>query len=158
MRILAMMLTLLLVACGTAATPDATGVPLAFGLVSFSGRDSVLAEFSKDHQVRVIEDSKLAAGDPRPAFSIYTVRVPNASDKGFSGELRLNFFNDRLMEVRFYPDDVSAYRSAMRADKPGRFDRYVETRTAEDYRGHWYVAWADKRLRDELDDWIERYA
>ena len=157
MRILASLLSLLLVACG--AAPNTAGVPLGFGLTSYSSKTDVLSGFADGHRTDVTENSSLGPNDKRPPFSIYTVRVSNVSDLGVAGELRLDFFNDRLMGAWFYPDDVPAYQAAMLSRRanvtaaPG-----VETWTARDYRGKWYIAWEDKALREERFDWIDRYA
>jgi hypothetical protein len=157
MRILIALLALLLVACGNnAVAPDAAGVPLAFGLVSFSSKADVLDTFAKGHRTELIEDSSLGPNDARPPYSVYTIEVLGIAHSGKPGRVLLSFFNDRLMGVWFYPDNVSAYRAAMQAGND--VDRHVVSWAAEDYRGHWYVAWEDKRLRDAMDDWIQRYS
>ena len=159
MRFLALFLTFFFIGCGSGISADTKGVPLAFGLTSFSSKSAVLAKFNQSHRTEVTEDSSLPPGDSRPPFSIYTVQVHQVSHKGFPGQVRLSFFNDRLMGVWFYPDDVAAYRSATNpVGSSHDLSRHVESWTAEDYRGKWYIAWEDKRLLDQSRDWIDRYA
>ena len=56
-----------------------------------------------------IEQSTLGPRDKRPRFDIYKVSIKNYSHLGISGELHVQFFNDRLMETWFYPSAFDKY-------------------------------------------------
>jgi hypothetical protein len=83
-----------------------------------------------------------------------------------SGSLEARFLNDRLMEVRFFPDDFDRYLIALSAS----FGRPLEsvqdsvirpnTRLwiAAGFEGRRFVGYGDTRLQEELDDWIRKYA
>ena len=62
-----------------------------------------------------VERSSLAPGDRRPPYNIVTLAVVEYRHLGVAGELRLVLFNDRLMNVWFYPIDVDAYMAALKS-------------------------------------------
>ena len=113
----------------------------------------------------IVEDSKLPEGDTRPPFDILTVSVGHFEHLHQVGELRLDFFNRRLVSTWFFPQDGQAFLATLRAhgiDLIGRHELsvapYTRIWTAKDYRGKMYVAWEDTRLRNQSNRWIERYS
>ncbi len=113
----------------------------------------------------VVEDSHLGANDRRPRFDIYTVCLKGFVHLGQEGELSLHFFNDRLMESRFFPNDVDAFLAALanagvdlRKQSEATAPPHTRLWTAMDYEKRKYVGWEDVRLADEMKYWIKRYA
>jgi len=114
---------------------------------------------------KVISDSRLGPGDPRPEFSEYTVLIENYEDLGVAGELQLQFLNERLMEADFFPVDSGPYVRLLGESLGTELREGVEimpsankvvwTRQRPDKLG---VGFADKRLRDEASEWIRKYA
>lgn len=115
----------------------------------------------------VVEDSHLGPADRRPRFDVYTVSQKGFTHLGQVGELVLQFFNDRLMETRFFPDNVDAYLAALanaavdlrqQSEAEATVPPYTRLSTAIDYKKRRYVAWEDVRLAEEMKLWIKRYA
>src|SRR5438094_4487733 len=76
------------------------------GLQSYASVEEIKRLFP---EWKVIENSGLKPGDKRPPINIYSVAVKNYSHLNCRGELRLTFFNNRLMEAWFIPDEFEKY-------------------------------------------------
>lgn len=143
-----------------------TRTALIDGLVSYQSAKDVrrqLAPLSWE----VVEDSHLGPTDQRPRFDVYTVSLKKFTHLGQVGELVLQFFNDRLMETRFFPDNVDAYLAALanagvdlrqQSEAEVTVPPHTRLSTAIDYRKRRYVGWEDIRLAEEMKRWIKRYA
>jgi hypothetical protein len=162
----ALMLLAALVACGNESFTDVEAVraPLIAGLPSYAAPNEVLPKLASFPMPVVVEQSALPPNDGRPPFSIYSVSVREYRHLEHSGELRLLFFNDRLQETVFYPQDPAAYMAALKAagvvvtqGQEWKTENTVVW-TAVDYRGQRYVGWADQRLREQSKRWISRYS
>ena len=77
----------------------------------------------------------------------------------------MQFFNDRLMETRFFPNGVDAYLATLAnagvdLTKQSEVTVPPHTRlwTEMDYKKRRYVGWEDVRLAEEMKLWIKRYA
>lgn len=118
----------------------------------------------------VIEQSGLKPQDKRPPFNIYKVAVKNYSHLGISGELHVQFFNNRLLSTWFYPDALDKYMQLLK-DKEGlTFQKsrdglkeaaippYTRIWVQSDFKGQQYVGWEDTRLAREFNLWIKRYS
>jgi hypothetical protein len=104
----------------------------------------------------VTEQSALRADDPRPRYDILAATVATAEDHGHPGELRLVFFNGRLMSATFYPRDPGAYRAAL-----GEFAarvRHLRSEWAVDHDGREYFSRSDERLLDQQRRWLEQFS
>ncbi len=118
----------------------------------------------------LLEESSLKAEDRRPPFNIYKIAVPNYSHLGVSGELQVQFFNNRLVSTWFYPETFDQYIKVFKGKgeitfpegregpKEATAATYTHIWTHKDYKGHEYVAWEDVRLARELSLWINRYS
>jgi len=100
----------------------------------------------------------------RPPFDITTVTVGQFSHLGYAGELIVDFFNDRLVGLRFYPSNIIGYQQALARNgveipSQGNY-RSGNTRVwyGTDYTGKHYIGWEDVRLAKEMDAWIKRYS
>jgi hypothetical protein len=121
---------------------------------------------------QVIEQSSLSPKDKRPPFNIYKVSIKNYSHLGISGELQVEFFNNRLMETRFLPDQFEKYVELLVQKEHLKFvvNRIgLQETTISPHTRVWiyanqvepnykYVGWVDIRLERELYLWIKRYA
>lgn len=126
---------------------------------------------------KMIENSSLAPGDPRPPFTIYVVSIKNYSHLDYAGELHLKFFNNRLAEARFYPNSFEQYVDRLKEIEKLTFsvtDKSYGTPEAvvppytriwiynqphlEQHGGSKYVGWEDIRLDKEETIWIKRYS
>jgi hypothetical protein len=170
----ALLLTVLSVACMDASSEtflerETTSSPLMGTFASYSTVDEIQSKHFQGTTWSVIEDSRLASNDSRPRFDILKVSVPGYVHLGQSGELELEFFNDRLSSAWFYPDDAQSYHAALaKAGLPvvERDSSATEEEVApytlvwatRDYRGRSYVGWADSRLRAQQTRWIDRYS
>ena len=114
----------------------------------------------------VIEDSSLPPDDPRPPFDITTVSLAPFEHLGVTGELVLEFFNDRLVSVRFYPEQPRRYLEVLAeseaidlSDRRGPTSRGGATiEKARDHRGRTYVIWSDPRLVRKRQRWVMRHS
>ena len=142
----------------------ANPTPLLQGFQSYASKEHVFANLQPKDTVQLVENSVLPPEDTRPPFSIYVVRIPTYIHIGHTGTLQLKFFNNRLQQTTFYPSDSAAYLAALNAlgidlSQGRQFTAgYTATWSAVDYRGQVYVAWADKRLQEQSNRWISRYA
>ncbi len=114
----------------------------------------------------VIENDKLDKSDKRSPYHIYRVLIKDYSCLGFSGELSVTFFNNRLERTCFYPLKPDKFIDALIKDKGVEFDKeqkaeippFTRIWVAIDYKDRKYVGWKDIRLSKEVDIWTYRYA
>lgn len=122
----------------------------------------------------VLENSSLSPSDGRPPFNIYKVAIKNYSDLGVHGELQLRFFNNRLAEARFLPNDFDKYIDLLTKREGITFHVTPKSfgspeATLPPYTRVWiyrdtvdtkykYVGWEDRRLAKEIAAWIKRYS
>lgn len=105
--------------------------------------------------------------DKRPPFIVDTVSIKNYPHLGFSGELVVEFFNNRLVGVRFFPRGIDKYIERLDSAENLDLARKREARVSE-YTRVWigeanqerkkYVGWEDVRLSNEMKQWIKRYS
>lgn len=93
------------------------------------------------------------------------MKIATYAHLGQAGQLKIHFFNDRLMEVRFFPKDPDRYLQLLR-DSQGidlitkrevPLPPHAHVWADSEYDGQRYVGWADVRLEREFNDWIRRY-
>ena len=112
----ALLFLFLLAGCGSGyeledySKVEADKSGLVLGLVSYMSLDEVKeALLLKASEIVVTDDSSSPRQEGIPPFDILTVRISNTEIEGFKGAVSLTFFNGRLMEVRFFPVDVSGF-------------------------------------------------
>jgi hypothetical protein len=113
----------------------------------------------------VIENTKRNGGISKNSFNIYSIKISDYSHLGFRGELIMKFFNNRLFETIFYPDNYDAYTSKLKEQIPKIFDSkeisilpFTEVVTDMDYQKRKYVSWKDSRLNKEKLQWLRKYS
>lgn len=113
----------------------------------------------------VIEDSKLSPGDKRPRFDIFVVEINNFKHLDQTGNLKLEFFNNRLSSISFYPVDEIAYLREL-SDKKNINLIDINKITKDNlkiwkyrnYKDKFYIGWQDLRLEQEEWEWIKKYS
>ncbi len=149
----------MLLACGRGPAEDFTRVepdpePLLAGLASYATPEVVAQSLGVEWTVT--EKSSLAEDDPRPRYDILATTLPSFVDRGHPGELRLLFFNGRLVSTTFYPRDPGAYRAAVGefAERAG----HLRSQWAVDHQGREYFVRSDDRLLEQQHRWLERFS
>ncbi|ROS05690.1 hypothetical protein EDC56_1239 [Sinobacterium caligoides] len=69
------------------------------------------------------------------------------------GLMLITFFDDRLMQVIFYPSDCSHYQELFSALRP--HDTGVDMIYDIDYKGACYASWSDQKLQAEYDYFVQ---
>ena len=105
--------------------------------------------FTKEHP-----NFKLTrGGEPKPTdielaeYKLDEYVMPN----GVEGVMLVTFFNNRLMQVLFYPADCSEYETSLAEYKNSVSKKEVEVTYGVDYKGICYASWEDKGLSSEFD-------
>jgi hypothetical protein len=104
--------------------------------------------------------------DKRPRFEFLEVRVEGYVHLGQRCNLELVFFNDRLIEVRLLPEDLSSLLAALDdkaridllSNKEVRVGVHVEAKRWTTIKGETWVGFQDIRLQEEVHDWIARFS
>ena len=123
---------------------------------------------SETNQALWTEDSKKfdpVPPDRRPAYKFTYLSGPYKS-LGISGQLKLTFYNDRLMEVQFSTINGRAYLEALRTHSktPARPSEEIisggrtRLRFDVDPDGSYLFTWYDPKLQIEWLRWVAAYA
>lgn len=150
-----------------------TGIALAAGFTSYADVATVRAAHA---DAVVVTDIRRPATRAHPPRELLTLELRPFTHLDVPGRLTLDFFNDRLMEVTFYPDNVQAYAPALARAERGlqrqganrqvgvSGHRRVAANIAQQASplgpsmgARAFVLWQDLRLRRELDDWDARF-
>lgn len=117
---------------------------------------------------------------PRDAAYPYresaTLDIDAATACGTTGRLKLLFFNDRLYEAQFVPQDpqrclrqLRRQYPGLKAERNGRDTwtdgalrlacnlRFADSTVGQALHAQAWVIWQDQRLRRQLDDWDARF-
>ena len=149
------------------------GIELAAGFVSYTDVATTQATYPR---AVTLTDIRRPATDAHPPRALVTLELRPFNHLDSPGRLTLDFFNDRLMEVTFYPDNATAYAPSLAHAEP-RLRRQGANRqvTVSGHRrvaaniaqqagdlgpsmgARAFVLWQDLRLRAELDTWDARF-
>lgn len=139
-------------------------VALILGFHSYESISTISRQLgAQANRAKVTEDSKLPPSDRRPRFDIYTIEVPDSEFCGQKGILRVLFFNDRLASTWFYPEQSESCLHHLRGSGITISDKQTTVGdtiawSSIDFNRRRYVAWEDRRLREEQDRWISKYS
>ena len=165
-KLTAVVLTLLLTACEEETFLDIqTGVELIDGIESYQSSEVVIGMLRLEHDdISTIESSSLPEGDTRPPFTSVSYHIENYSHMGESGDLIVNFFNDRLLAVVFYPNNDESYSKVLAENGyKMREDAHearpnVMVQKDKDYKEKFCFSWVDKRLEAQANRWLSLYS
>ena len=134
--------------------------------MSYQSLDSFLQAHELDGEVAKTQRESCTPNKYRPCFAIDSVTIEKFIHNGYAGYLKAYFYNDRLAEIRFFPDDAEAYLNVIAGEHSVSIEQLarglsadlIYIWTGEEYDKRTYVAWADRRLREEQSRWITKYA
>lgn len=165
-RIVATLVVTVLIAATLGACSDSqpislsqgNGVELGAGQKSMQSPEATKASLERDgwRGWRVVDQPSGKPRGNRPPFEVISIETEGAS-VGVAGTLRLEFLNGRLMATWFFPVDMNAYRTSLQSPLAGNA-LSSGPRFGEDFRQRPYAIWEDGRLRNEMDDWIQKYS
>lgn len=171
MRIITTCITaiFLLTGCGIEAKDAYTKVrsdrsPLIEGFTSYAGRAEIEEKMQKmGLQYSIDDEGQLDPTDARPTYAVVSIKIQKFSHVGHAGELYLMFFNDRLSDTKFFPENPENYLAALRNSGLRVAETYTPEGntliwTYEAFDGRRYVGWSDSRLNKEHSRWIARYS
>jgi hypothetical protein len=113
-----------------------------------------------------IEDRQPLVSDRRPLFHLLVIKVPNFKDNGFTGDLVLWFYNDRLMKTQFYVPKMKDYlnvaastqQAYVGGDNSGGIAPHTHVWIGKEQDGREYLGMEDEILKKQMNDWINRYS
>ena len=144
---------------------------------SFQGVDEVVVDLERSGFLPMVESRHLPVRDGVPPRNLDTVTVTQYRHWGVPGRLELQFFNDRLYQTEFEPEDAERYLAAQRRELPQLARR--STGRSELINGHLRIAssldlavsevgqqlrtrpfliWQDRRLVRQREEWDRRFA
>ena len=114
---------------------------------------------------RVVAETGLVKGDPRPPYSVKVIRAEGVTCAGQVSDVSLSFYLKQLHVVSCYPQNVDAMIDAL--IKAG----YITTRGREfsavhdgiavsstEIDGRWCVSFSSERLTADQRRWNRRYS
>lgn len=112
----------------------------------------------------IVYDHTPLPSDTRPPYRLLILSAKGQKVAGQPGRLEMTFFNDRLMTMQFYADDLAAATHAVEAQQKlslasgeSRIEPNTRVWVGKDAEGHTYIGWIDKFLQAEQDAWIKQY-
>ena len=159
----------------TDRAPD--GVALADLFLSYESVPDVTAKLEYD-QLRAERSASHKKKSKRyPPRDLDTLEVRGFKHLGQTGELTLEFFNDRLYEARFIPEELDdGYAQRLHAadaglprDKTGNIDAtrgplrvtsnvdFASSKVGRALNTRPFVIWQDQRLKQQLKLWEDTY-
>lgn len=159
----------------TAVESSRVGMMGAFK--SYSSVDDVFSRLQKEGYEPEISSNYRKVPPELPPYHIDLLMVSGYRNLGQTGSLTLQFFNDRLFEAEFQPDNAEAYLQQLRRElpglRPGRTGRaelqsgvlriassldLAVSEVGRNLRTRPFVIWQDLRLVRQRDRWDARYA
>jgi hypothetical protein len=136
------------------------GAPLPFSLMTYESPAKVRQAIGAS-EFRVLREDRRAPFDSCPRLDRLEASLGEREHLGRRGEVTVEFINERLAIVRFFPKDFQGYFAALRAsgvepDEEGRFalSRELDGWVATHDDGREHVGWQDRRLYEEEFAWI----
>ncbi len=159
------MVVVLVTSCGSESFTEVESARAALitGFESYVSREQVMAKLPRQTEVKVVNETSRAKNDSQPPYKLSTISVSPFEHLKHRGRLQLTFYNDRLEQCEFYPENIESYGRAL--EQSGfhlgfsrelvRGNTLIWAGTDADHKE--YVGWADKRLRDQQRRWLARY-
>lgn len=161
----------------TASEPEAQRLNFFAPFRSYTGVDEIYTALEKAGYTPQLTSRHAKVPDDVPPSNLDIIEVDGYTHLDQPGKLELQFFNDRLYQAEFQPEDADAYRPLFRSrwpqlrhEKSGRSEhvsgalriassldlsvsdvgRVLNTRP--------FVLWQDLRLVRQRDDWNYQFA
>ncbi|SFF23772.1 hypothetical protein SAMN04488120_10199 [Fontimonas thermophila] len=144
---------------------------------SYMGVDEVVYGLEQAGFKPIVESHHTAVPAGVPPRALDVVTVHQFRHWGVQGQLELQFFNDRLYQTEFEPEDPERYLAAQRRELPqlarqrsGRaelIDGHLRIASSLDLavseigrklRTRPFILWQDRRLIRQRDEWDRRFA
>jgi len=132
---------------------SSTGYPidLIFGLKSYMPMKTVQNIIEqRNGTYDIIEDTCIS--DKRPKYKFSKIRTTIFKYKGLNGSTFLEFFNNQLMSVTFYPKNK---KNIFMIDD---IEPNSIVTINHDIENKFYIRWSDKKLERKFQNWIQRYS
>ena len=145
-------------------------------LKSYDSVATVTAQLDASKTKYSVTPTRPAKSSKYPPRDTDTLVAADYRHLGVDGQLTLEFFNDRLFEATFVPDDVGEYVERLHAgekrlkrERDGRTEvvvgnlrlatnvDFASTDTGRSLQTKPYVIWQDLRLKNLLDEWDRTY-
>jgi hypothetical protein len=108
-------------------------------------------------------------GKWRPPYVFYNIEIMDYSYLGFQGKLKVDFFNNRLMETTFYPSYFDKFVEKLKKKEGLKLDKNIDNKEfykmlpytrilINKNKDQMYIRWTDIRLKEERDLWIHKHA
>lgn len=112
----------------------------------------------------ILHDRTPLPSDTRPPYRLLVISARTQTIWGQRGVLEMTFFNDQLMTMQFYPEDLAAFVRAVEGQQKLSLSggsSHIEPSTrvwvGKDAEGRSYVGWIDKSLQSDQDAWNRQY-
>jgi hypothetical protein len=144
---------------------------------SYQGVDEVVVGLERSGFLPMVESRHLPVRDGVPPRNLDTVTVNQYRHWDVPGRLELQFFNDRLYQTEFEPEDAERYVAAQRRELPqltrrgsGRSELIVGnlriassldlavSQVGQQLRTRPFLIWQDRRLVRQREEWDRRFA
>jgi hypothetical protein len=144
---------------------------------SYQGVDEVVVGLERSGFLPIVESRHLPVRDGVPPRNLDTVTVNQYRHWDVPGRLELQFFNDRLYQTEFEPEDADHYVAAQRRELPqltrrgsGRSELIVGnlriassldlavSQVGQQLRTRPFLIWQDRRLVRQREEWDRRFA
>jgi len=141
--------------------------PLIDGFESYASAAEVMTKLSNEgHRFTMRERGSKTSQGMRPPFHTVTLTVSNYTSLKEEGMLELYFFNDRLHEIIFYPENIDQYWNQLASDKETkieippytRVEKYSEASGTLESGVPKRIRFVDDRLQKEQSKWIMKYS
>ena len=159
------LIIVLVTSCGSESFTEVESARAALiaGFESYASREEVMAKLPREMEVKIVSETSRAKSTSQPPYKLYTISVSPFEHLQHRGRLQLTFFNNRLEQSEFYPEDLESYRRALEQGgfRLGLSRELIRGNTliweGTDPDHNEYVGWGDKRLRDQQRRWLARY-
>jgi hypothetical protein len=141
---------------------EADRANLTLGLVSYMSLEDVkeaLVLQAKD--IIVTDDNSNPSREGIPPFNVLTIKILNSEIDSFKGAVSFTFFNDRLMEIRFFPVDADGFIQSIDGLSQSNtitLGSFTKVWFSKDYQDATYIGWVDIRLQNQINAWIKKYS
>ncbi|TJY60011.1 hypothetical protein E4T66_12580 [Sinimarinibacterium sp. CAU 1509] len=161
----------------TKFTALAPPVDLLSPFRSYMRVDAVMSDLQQGGYLPALESSHQPVSDDVPPHDVDIITVREYKHWDQSGRLEMTFFNDRLYQTEFEPEDAASYRAQQRKYLPElpreRSGRSEMTRghlriassldlavseVGAKLRSRAFLLWQDLRLVQQREEWDQRYA